>query len=1035
MMKTITNSIFFFLAMCCFTAVHAQERSVSGKVTSEDDGVGLPGVSVLIKGTNTGTVSDVDGNFRLTVPNDNTTIVVSFVGYESQTINVGSRSVVNVQMLTETEMLEELVVTAMGISREKEKLGYAVQELDSEDLRATGQSNLLNSMTGKVSGVQILSTGSSPGAAPSVIIRGMSSLNNNRPLYVIDGVPISNGNGGGTDYVSIDGTSDINPEEIASISVLKGAAATALYGSRAQNGAIIITTKDGSGAGDGFSIDFNASHSVEEITMLPDLYEDYDIGANGWRWQSGGSWGPRIVPGEEFGWAHNDWVDPTAIVPALQTNNAENFFDKGSTQRVGVGISGRSDKGNFYTGYTNLTQNGVVPNSEYTRHSFSLRGTSYLTERFSIGGSVSYNKSEAHNPRIGRTGFLAYLYYLPPWVDATGPHYDETGNRTYRNRWAGHPGRVLEENNVNKSIDRLIGNVNASYQINDILTASYRIGADLTNSIEDYYREKGLGIWSIDQRDLNSGIGEMWEDLRTRLDYNMDFILQGSKQINEDIELSGLLGWNYYSSDYSQRVATANTALIKGWRDMRNFDPVNVSYSTENTELIKHGTYTDWTFSYRGYLNLSATARYDVTSTLPKDNRAYLYWSTGLGFIVSDLVTLPSAFSFVKLRASYATVGNDTQPERVFETSEVQRGVFGLPRASVLDRLVDPNLQNEETQEWELGLDLLFFGRNVGLDVAYYNRSTVNQIIQAPVTSVTGYNTFVTNGGDIRNKGIEAVLSFNDIKVVGDLTWNAAINFTKNTNEVVEVSEQFGDEIVFEGGRFPSNVSIIAKEGQPFGVIKGLDYQRDANGDFIVGDNGRPLLTEDGVVLGNLNPDWMMGITNSLSFQGVALSATIDIRQGGDIVNGTRGALIYAGRDPITAERFYPDNEEVNATRIFPGTVQSTGEVNNIEHVLDRSYYRWLGGEVPVEVVEDGSWVRLRELSLSYRLPTTLIDKLPMSSLDITFSGRNLWIDTDYSGVDPEANSYGSSSNAIGGYDYFNLPSTKSYGLTLRATF
>ncbi|MDN5200425.1 SusC/RagA family TonB-linked outer membrane protein [Fulvivirgaceae bacterium BMA10] len=1021
-------------AFVCFSFnVIGQEITVTGKVTSSDGNEPIPGVNILVKGIAEGTITDIDGSYRINVAT-NGTLVFSYIGYEAMEIAVDGRNTIDVALSPNVTELGEVVVTALGISREKAKLGYAVQELDAEEIESAGQANLLNALSGKVAGVQIIGSSSAPGAAPNVVIRGMSSLNSNRPLYVIDGVPINNGDGGGTSYVSIDGTMDINPDEIASVSVLKGASATALYGSRAQNGVILITTKDGSGASKGFNVDFSVSHSTEEITQMPDMYLDYDLGSSGWRVSTGGSWGPLLQEGSEWGW--NAWgFDQTATVPRVYKDNLERFWDKGNTDKISVGISGKSDKGSFYTGYTNFNQKGVVPTSEFERHSFSLRGKTKLNDKLTIGGSTSYSRSNAHNPRIGRTGFLPQLYYLAAWADARGPYYDENGDRTYPNLWGLHPMRMVDENNVNKVTDRFIGNVSADYKISEVISASYKFGVDFTNSLEDYYREQGLGVWAIDQRNAISGLGAMWEDLRTRLDYNMDFIVRGTKQINNDVEVSGLVGWNYFGKDFTKRVASGDSVLIRGFRDMSNLDKRNIGYSTDDWSIRKFGTFTDWTLSYQDFLSISATLRYDITSTLPKENRDYWYWSTNVGFILSELVDLPSSITFAKIRASVATVGNDTDAESTAQKTFLDNSVFGQPRAYVENRLIDSDLRNEETSEWEVGLDLAFLDSRIGLDLAYYNRSTINQIIQAPISSVSGYTSFVTNGGDIRNRGVEMVLSFNDISLSPDFTWNAAINFTRNTNEVVEVSDQFDDEFLFDEIGFPATMSVIAKEGEPFGVIKGFDWQRDANGNLLIDDAGYPLLTEEQVPLGDMNPDWTMGITNSFSYKGISLRAILDIRQGGDIVNGTRAALVYAGRDAITADRWYSADNAPNTTRVFEGIVASTGEANTTAIPLDRAYWRWIGGSATSMFVEDASWVRLREVSLSYKLPKSVLDKMPLENIEIGASGRNLWIKTDYSGTDPEANAFGSDSNILGAYDFFNMPSTKSLTFFLKARF
>ncbi|MFZ6012061.1 MAG: SusC/RagA family TonB-linked outer membrane protein [Bacteroidota bacterium] len=1026
----------FYLTFLLLLAGQAMAQiRVTGKVISQDDNAVLPGVSVVIKGTTKGTISDAStGTYEIQVPDQSTVLVFSFIGYQNQEVAVGTRTTIDVGMLPDVTQLSEVVVTALGISKEKAKLGYAVQELNADKIQATSQGNLLSAINGKVAGIQIVNSSSAPGSTPSVVIRGMSSLNNNRPLYVVNGVPvISGGNFNDTDYVSSDGTMDINPNDVASITVLKGASATALYGSRAQNGAIIITTKDGSNNTQNFGIDLKVSHSVDKVTQLPDVYWGYDLGSSGNRVYTSGSWGPRYD--QQAAWGANPWgFDPAAQLPTLHYDNVDRFWNTGNTDETGVGISGKSAAGNFYTGYTNFKQKGTIPDSEYERHSFSFNGANNLTDKLKIGGAINYTFSNAHNPRIGYSGLVNALYCVAPWVDVRAPYYDEQGKHTFPNLYSNHPMQLVKENNTNTSVNRFIGNMNADYKITDAIGLSYRVGADFRNTIEDYYREKGLGIWAIDAKPYNEGLGAMWESRTNQLDYNMDVILRGTKDLSADLELSGMIGFNYYGRNYTNRYAYGDSLLIKGFRDMSNLAKAKEEYFTDDYQQRKFGYYADATLSYKQYLNISGTARYDLTSTLPRQNRGYWYWSTNVGFILSELVDLPKV-SFAKIRASVATVGNDTFAERIIEKTFLSNSIFNNPRASVMNSLIDKNLKNEKTLEWEIGADLQFFDGKIGLDAAFYNRSTINQIVSAPITGSSGYTTLLTNGGNIRNRGLEVMLSFNDVISAGDFHWDAAFNFTRNRNKVVEVSEQFGNEYTVASIGYPGPMTIVAKKGQPYGVITGPDYKRDANGNVLLSDAGRPLPTADYVPLGNMNPNFTLGITNTFRFKGFTLSALLDIKNGGDLVNGTRGDLIYSGRDAITKDRYYSATSADNVTKVFDGIIESSGEVSNIPVRLDRTYYRWLGTSITSILVEDASWVRLRDISLSYSLPAGLLSKTPFKGAELTIAGRNIWYKTNYSGVDPEFNSFGSGSNVTGGYDYYSLPSTKSYAATLKLKF
>ncbi|QHT65984.1 SusC/RagA family TonB-linked outer membrane protein [Rhodocytophaga rosea] len=1037
--------------LCVLQQAWAQTRTVTGTVRGATDKSPLPGVNVVIKGTTSGTTTNLDGQYSLPVP-ENATLVFSFIGFSAQEVLVGNRAVIDLQMEEDVTKLTEVVVTAVGIQREKASLGYAVQEVKGNMVTDAREPNIVNALAGKIAGVQINSSGGQPGSSSRITIRGNSSvLGNNQPLFVVDGIPVDNsqnfgggqldGNGRGNgDSPLFNGSSsnrgvDLDPNIIESISVLKGAAASALYGSRAANGVILITTKTGKAVAGkkGHTISFNTTMGWDEA-RIAGFQDKYLQGLNG-KYRNGeqvgrGGYseeGANLDPRSTRAWGpHIDSVSQAVIDsigrPQLY-DPRKDFFQTGRSYDNSINISGGNEMFNYFTSYSDFRQTGIVPNSEFKRHSFLAKAGVTLSEKLKATASINYVKS--YNQWLtegnGARSYLYGLYFTPPSYNIRPYRYEDGSQRNFSANF-NNPLWLAENNNLSSDVDRFIANTTLTYQVLPWLSITERVGLD---TYLDSRKEK-VNIGTVGRLQ-----GSMYDENLQWREVNSDLIVTANKTFSSDFNATFMLG-NNINSRFLQRELQRGTGLnIPGFYNIQNAALITASENTDQRRLI--GIYAQATFDYRSMIFLTLTGRNDWSSTLPKGENSYFYPSASLGFVFTEPLGLTNSaiFPFGKLRMSYAAIGNDAPTYSLTSTysqsnpGDGQRGNIQYPFQGIngfeLTNIQgNPNLKPERTTEFEIGLDLQFLRNRFRIDAAYYKRRSVDQIFPVPVSPATGFIQRLTNSGEISNEGLELVVGGTPVKA-GDFSWDAQIVFTKNVSKVVALAP--GVETIRLGGF--TSPSIFIKEGEKYGVIWGQGFKRNEQGKLLIDEDGLPVLSDALGAIGNIQPDWTSGIRNTFSWKGLSLSALVDIRKGGDILNFDQYYSTFYGTAKITEAR--------NTTIVYDGVSESTGEPNTIPVLRDQNYWQNFYSLYDENFVEDGSFIKVRDINLSYALPQTLLSKTPFRSLRVSAIGRNLFIKSDFSYADPEGSLYGSS-NAQGFY-HSVTPGSKSYTVGLSATF
>lgn len=1045
-MKVKKIQIYAMVFLLGLISSFAQEKSINGKVTDEA-GIPLLGVNIIIKGTSNGTQTDFDGNYTINA-RIGEVLTFSFVGLRTEEVTVGASSQIDLVMVEDASQLEEVVITALGLSKDERTLGYSAQSVKSDDLADTGQSNIVNAINGKVAGVNITSSSGAPGASANIVIRGSSSISgSNQPLFVVDGLPINNNTDNGSSTGVLDGTdfrdygktvgtnraADIDPNDIASVTVLKGGAATALYGNRAVNGAIIITTKKGA-AGRGLSVTLNSSYTFEEVNKVPEFTYQYARGRNGlysnvthWSWGPAYSNNPTFPSGINVD-LNGDGVlqDVSGLPIPLFKNNYKNFWDDGHTFQTSVSVSAGNDKGNFYASLGRRDQEGIVPNSEYERINATIKGEFQVTDKFKIGGYATYANSRTAALQGGDTGFQGLGYYHHMWDITSRDWIDSQGNRTWFSTAVAEPNWTVNEEIEDGEVNRFIGAVNFSYDLTDWMKLSYKVG------IDTYSDDKHM-VRPISSVNTTNNLGDLYEVRINSKDFNSDLLLTGNLSLNDDLSLSYVLGNNVYETLYDRLFVQGDGLSVSGFQDISNAITVTSNNLTNRKRTI--GVFGEMSFDYKNIYYLSVTGRNDWSSTLPEGANSFFYPSVSGAVVLSNLIEDQDWLTFAKLKGSWAELGNDSQG--LYATSDVYAkrdpNVLGQPRFTVSTTQGNPNIKPEISSTWEIGSELRLLDNLVNLDFTYYNRTTEDQVVSVPLAPETGYGAYFDNAGKVVNKGVEAILSFNNIiRSSEDLTWDLLFNFTTNDSEVISIPDGL-DEIIIGYGYW-NGMNIVARPGLPYGSFVGSGYKRNANGVLLLDDNGYPQVAAENLVLGDPNPDWIMNINNSLRYKDFTFNATLEFREGGEILNDSESFWVYAGLSKTTEDRFYSANTaNGNATAVFDGVIESTGQQSNIAAPLTNTYYHNLNSFVDEAHIEDASWVRLRNISLSYKMPSRYLEKLPFTGVDITLSGRNLWLDTNYKGVDPETNALGAGN--VQGVDLINAPGTKSYGLAVKLQF
>jgi TonB-linked SusC/RagA family outer membrane protein len=1114
-----------FLLLCFSFAIalgaYAQDRVVSGRVTSSEDGSALPGVNILVKGTTTGTVTDSDGNYRLSIPNGDVTLVMSFIGLVSQEMVVGDRTNIDIQMSSDVQQLSEVVVTAVGIEREKKALGYAVTDVGASRIQQKAEPDPVRALQGKIPGVNIIGAGGAVGAGTNITIRGNKSLlGNNQPLFVVDGVPFDNttyATGSFTAATTATNRSfDIDPNNIESMTVLKGAAAAALYGSRASNGVIVIVTKAGKKVSrKGLEVAVNSSYSVEEVSNLPEYQQQYG-GGNNFLHVNGnfGNWGAPFDPASAL-WtvpqnaALIQGTDPetgynmiphpyrqfnnanavpyfpeyaTANYAYKFTPNADDFFKQGSLAETGVSVTGGNDKANFISGFSKTWNKGIVPYNELDRTSMNFGGNATLDNGLFIGGSMTYVNVTMTSPPsaglfTGGPSVTERILYLPgnlplkelPYEDARGVqamYRADNDNPYYLSKYAPHT----------STVDRYFGNLTLSYDITEWLNVMYRAGF---NGFTDAKLEV------LPKTSVDFPLGQLIKDDMRRLELDGNFIATITKDFSPDLNAKFIIGHNANKRTVNRQSFLGTGIIVPGINDFDNVSTATPNGGNKN-ERSYQAVFGDLSLAYRDYLFLNLTGRNDWTSALPPDARSYFYGGASSSLIFTEAFNIGGdMLSFGKVRAGWARVGSDPQPYLTQTTLFGTNPVVGNNIAQVTypfrslngqtlsNQLGNPNLTPEFSTEFEVGTELKFFQNRVGIDFTYYNRITTDQIVPITTSSTSGFATAVVNLGKVTNEGIEIAFDATPVRLSNGFEWNINAAFTRNRNIVAELTEGLNEVIV--GG--PGNsVRVVQKAGQPYGLIKGTVAERyvpDPNnnnlhdptapwnaGELLVDPTTGKLITSaTEEIIGNPNPNYLLGVTNTFSWKGISLNILLDYRDGGEMWSATFNQVYGRGLTPGTI----PDGPRGrNVSFVIPGVhgnaatqqVILNAEGNPIRnstqlHANDWWFINTFGSAGAQEFsIFDATTIRLREISLGYELPKSLLSRTPFGSASITFTGRNLWFNAvnfpDDLNFDPETNSVGAG-NVEGispfqtgnaqGLDFGIIPTTKRYGVNLRFTF
>nr|WP_068886945.1 SusC/RagA family TonB-linked outer membrane protein [Pedobacter panaciterrae] len=1040
-MKKLLQSLFILLFVA--GSAMAQDRTITGTVTDKEDGKPLPGVTVVVKGSKIGTQTSGDGKYALSVPSGSTELTFSYLGYISQTATI-SGSTVNAVLVSDSKSLTEVVVTALGVSKDKRTLGYSAQSVKSEDILNSRESNIVNSLAGKVAGVQINNSGGQAGSSSRITIRGTTSLTgDNQPLFIIDGIPMDNSVNRAisenTESALFNGTGgnraiDIDPNTIENVTVLKGAAASALYGSRGAMGVVMITTKKGKKDLDRKipRISFSSSLALDnaytkgyQTSYLQGSLGKYKNGlppgqggyseVEGGATQTSASWGPHK---DSVSQAVIDAVGmPTIIDPRKQ------FYRTGKVWNNSVSLSGGGENSTYIITYSNLTQQGIVPSNDFKRNSFTANFTSQLTKDFNTSTSVNYINSINNRVPEGNTkrSYLYSLNFAPISFDSKA-QYELAGNRSWTNE-SGFNNPYWLVNNVEmpSAVDRFIVSNESTLKLMPWLKLTNRVGLDTYT--DNQQEHVNIGTISVPK-------GRMYNSLIKNSQINNDLILAADKKINDDMSISGLVGFNINQRSYARRTLRGLDLSIPDFYDITNAETTEALQSDEKRRST--GLYASATFEYKNYLYINATARNDWSSTLPVNKNSFFYPSVSAGFVFTEVLGLSSNqyFNYGKLRLSFAQVGNDADPYLTYQTyraanpSDGQRGNIAFPFNGVNgfltnNLLASNTISPEIVTEKEIGLELKFFKNRLGIDGAYYDKVSSKQILQQEIAGSSGFVSRVINAGKIGNRGLELAITGTPLKTA-DFSWDVVVNFARNRYKLKSIAEGV-DNIFLAGFESPQ---IRADKDFGYGVIWGTRFARNDAGKLLIDDDGLPLVADDLGPIGNVTPDWTGGIRSTFTYKGLSLSGLLDIRHGGDILNFDLYYSTFYGTAKVTEQR--------NTLTTWQGVRASDGQVNTTPVLQDQSYFQNWYTTADETLVESGGFAKLREVTLSYALPRALIAKTPFEAVSFSVTGRNLWIKSKFSFGDPEGSLLGNG-NAQGFY-HAVTPGTKgvTFGLNVK---
>lgn len=1023
-----------------------QERTVTGQVI-DTKGEPLIGVSILQKETSNGTITDFDGNYTLKVTGDSPILVFSYIGYKTLDVPVKDQLNINITMSDDTQVIDEVVVTALGIKREKKMLGYAVQEIKSDQLNKTGDPSVTSALKGKVAGLQMNTAGTGLGGSTKITIRGNSSLSdNNQPLWIVDGVPFSDNNNSDASYyggVDRGGSSvDINPEDIESISVLKGPNAAALYGSRAGNGVILVTTKKGSKK-DGFGVQYNGNFTWSQVAETLEMQDRYgqghivtqDADKNPlsqyyatYDPKDASSWGPVLDGSQQQAWNGQTYAY------SKYGNKLKDYFNVGFAQNHNVSVSNVTDKSHFRASFGSSSNKGVFPNEKLDRINVDLNAGTEINKYFSMDGKVSLSRTKAEDrPYFGTYGAIAQLMGIPNNIRLDDLKQYSSAGSAHVN-WTGptagvrNPYYVQNQRHNADERWRAFGYYGAKITFTDWLRFSAKYAFD-------YYRTRIQDSNAGDGINGESSVKDITDDELNRsednfFESNAEFVLLGDKQLTDNFRLGFSAGANFMYQKSESLKAGVRNMLDKGQWIFNAANMLNTAGESGH-ERATNSVFGSLQLSWKEYLSLDLTARNDWSSTLPKQNNSFFYPSANVSFVVSDFIrsldkTLPSWLTFAKVRLSAAQVGKDTSPYQLYNTYEFkfEKGDLIPSKSNVK---MNDQLKPEISSSYEAGLDMKFLNNRVGFDFTYYYGRTKNQIMKVPAAAPWSGGKWV-NAGLITNKGFELMIYSTPVQTK-DFTFDLNVNLAKNVSNVKELADGV-DYLYFNGdSNFPVNVGT--RPGHKLGEIYAKTlYQRDDKGNIIIGENGLPMTTTDADKrlanpIGNIQPDLLMSVSPTFTYKGITLTAMFDMKFGGDIISISEMNATGSGLAKRTMER----GENNNYMMVFPGVTEDG--TPNAKKISASSYY---GALIAEDFIYDASFIKLKELSIGYSFPKSMLKKTPIQSLNLSFVARNLaYLMKHTPGTSPEGG-YDTTmfSQAI---DFMAVPYTRTFGFSVNFSF
>ncbi|MEO8472604.1 MAG: SusC/RagA family TonB-linked outer membrane protein [Chryseolinea sp.] len=1023
------------IVLLLFASIPALAQTITGTVTSGMDGAPIPGVSILVKSTTVGTTTDSDGKYSLSVSDPGAVLVASFIGFATQEITIGNQSVINVVLKEDASQLNEVVVTALGIARETKTLVYATQSVKPSELtEVRDANNPVMGLQGKVANAIITQGSGGPGSGARIVLRGNRSIQgSNNALFVVDGVPITNNTNGTvtSDFGGVqgsDGASNINPDDIESMTVLRGASAAALYGSAAGNGVIVITTKKG--RKDKTTVSINSGIVMERPFVLPNYQNSYGQGNSGvLNGKSGESWGAPLN-GQDFTAYNGEQRSYSA-----QKNNVRDFFRTGTTLNNSIGISGGSEKMQTYLSYTNNRVQGIMPRNNMDRHTFNLRFSNQISKKFSTDAKVTYvlQQIDSRYANGESLSAIADLYLLPRNVALNDIKNYQTINNvglpvpikypTSNAALYENPYWIVNRTANNETRDRVMGFVSMKYDITSWLHVSGRANLDKINDRQTSLASQGsLAAISTGGGNYNKGTvnsSQQWYDL----------MIDGTNNLTPDLKLDYRVGTIYQDNLWQTTGANSGGLRVPNFFSL-NFG-ANPNSTQDEVRTQTQAVYGQVNLGWKEAIFLDASLRNDWASQLPKPH-SYSYPSIGVSGIVSDLVSMPKQISFLKLNVNYAQVGNGGKAQLLQNTYNFSQGagngyIFRNTTNSI------PNLKPEIVKNFELGLDLKLFENRFGFQFTVYKSNSFNQLLEVPLPVGTGFLTQYINAGNIQNKGLEVVL--NATPVAGPLKWDIAFNLGMNRNRIIKLTDEVKE---FSGGGYSRSASPIIREGGRYGDMLSTYWQRDTNtGQLVVDVDGKPVISEDQRIIGNFNPQATMGLTNTFNYKGISVRVLIDGRVGGTIVDGTEQLLAFNGLPEVTKN--YREGGW-NLGGVSTEGTPVTATTNAQAFWTTASGGRYGSGEF---FAYDATNFRLRELSIGYGLP--LPQNFPIKTARLSVIARNLFFiyrgsaRLDIPGLAKRKMSF-DPDMALGnsnwqGVSYGTFPSTRTIGLNLQLTF